>query len=548
MIRSTMPDYPLNVAQIVRHGVEVHGRRRVLTLQPDGSTRVATFAEIGERAAQLAHALSRLGVSSGDRVATFLWNNQEHVEAYVAVPSLGAVLHTLNLRLSADELAYIVNHAEDRVVIVDGSLVPLFAKVLPKVDRVRTVVVTGDGDVAALAESGASVLRYDDFIAGQPAAFEWPEIDETAAAALCYTSGTTGTSKGVAYSHRSIYLHSLGLLGKDSFGLGADDMVLAIVPQFHANAWGSIYGVLMAGSELLLPDRFLQAEPLVRLIETYRPTIALAVPTVWSDVATYLESHPGHDISSLEFVGVGGSAVSRQLIEAFEKHGVTIFQAWGMTETSPLGTIARPARGLGSEERWRIRVTQGRPVAGVEARIVGDDGATLPNDGVAVGELEVRGPWVTVAYFRDETGERFHDGWLRTGDVARIDGDHYVTLTDRSKDIIKSGGEWISTVELEVLLSSHPDVAEASVVGVSDPKWQERPLAAVVVKEGHKVTPEQLCEFLQDKVASWWVPERWAFIDAVPRTSVGKFDKRALRASYAQGDLEVIEIERHHYG
>ena len=542
MVRSTMPDYPLNVAQIVRHGVEVHDRRRVLTLEPGGSTRVATFAEIGERAAQLAHALAGLGVSSGHRVATFLWNNQEHVEAYVAVPLLGAVLHTLNLRLSAEELAYIVNHAEDRVVIVDGSLAPQFAKVLPKVDGVQAVVVTGDGDVSALAESGVSVLRYEDFISAQPTAFVWPEVDETSAAALCYTSGTTGTPKGVAYSHRSIYLHSLALLGKDSFGLGADDMVLAIVPQFHANAWGSIYGALMAGSELLLPDRFLQAEPLVGLIETYRPTIALAVPTVWHDVATFLESHPGHDISSLEFVGVGGTAVSRQLIEAFEKHGVPIFQAWGMTETSPLGLIARPAKGLGDEESWRIRVSQGRPVAGVEARIVADDGATLPNDGVAVGELEVRGPWVTGAYFRDESGERFDDGWLRTGDIARIDRDHYVTLTDRAKDIIKSGGEWISTVELEVLISGHPDVAEASVVGVSDPKWQERPLAAVVVKEGHKVTPAQLCEFLKDKVADWWVPERWTFIGAVPRTSVGKFDKRALRASYAQGELDVIEV------
>ncbi|MCL2396313.1 MAG: long-chain-fatty-acid--CoA ligase, partial [Acidimicrobiaceae bacterium] len=453
MTQSTMPDYPLTVAEIVRHGVTVHGRRRVLTLQPGGATRVASYEEVVERAAQLAQALRWIGVGPGERVATFLWNNQEHVEAYVAVPLLGAVLHTLNLRLSAEELAYIVNHAEDRVVIVDGSLVGSFAKVLPKVDQVPTIVVTGDGDVSALAGSGAAVRRYEEFVAGQPTSFEWPEVDETSAAALCYTSGTTGSPKGVAYSHRSIYLHSLGLLGKDSLQFGADDLVLPIVPQFHANAWGSIYAALLAGSELLLPDRFLQAEPLVGLIETFRPTIALAVPTVWTDVASYLESHPGHDISSLEFVAVGGSAVSRQLIEAFEKHGVPIFQAWGMTETSPLGAVARPPKGLEGEERWRLRVTQGRPVAGIAARIVDDDGRPLPNDGIAVGELEVRGPWVTAAYFRDETGERFHDGWLRTGDIARIDREHFISLTDRSKDIIKSGGEWISSVELEVLIS-----------------------------------------------------------------------------------------------
>ncbi len=471
-----------------------------------------------------------------------MWNNQEHVEAYVGVPSLGAILHTLNVRLSADQVSYIANHAEDRVVIVDGSLVPLFAPILPKLTSVHTVIVTGDDDVSALAGTSTTVHRYEEVMAGQPTTFEWPDLAETDTAALCYTSGTTGNPKGVAYSHRSIYLHSFALLAKDGMQFGSDDTVLAIVPQFHANAWGSIYAAFMAGSELLLPDRFLHAEPLVKLIEAHRPSIALAVPTIWTDVAAFLEAEPGHDISSLEFVAVGGAAVSRHLMEAFDRHDVQIVQAWGMTETSPLAAIARPPKDLTGEDRWSARVTQGRPVMGVEARIVDDQGLTLPNDGSSVGELEVRGPWVTGSYYHDEARDRFDDGWLRTGDIARIDDRHYITLTDRAKDVIKSGGEWISSVELELLIASHPDVADASVIGVPDPKWQERPLAVVVVTGGREVTAQELREFLRGKVARWWLPERWSFADTLPLTSVGKYDKRALRARYADGTLDVIEV------
>ena len=334
----------------------------------------------------------------------------------------------------------------------------------------------------------------------------------------------------------------MAALAKDGFQFGADDMVLTIVPQFHANAWGAIYAAFMAGSELLLPDCFLQAEPLVKLIDSHRPTIAIGVPTIWADVATFLDSHPGYDISSLEFVAVGGSAVPRHLMEAFDKYGVTLTQAWGMTETSPLASIARPAKELTGEDRWAVRVTQGRPVAGVEARIVDDTGLPLPNDGAAVGELEVRGPWITGSYYRNSDPGSFHDGWLRTGDAGHIDSRHYITLTDRIKDVIKSGGEWISSAQLELLIASHPDVADATVIGIPDPKWQERPLAVVVVKEGHQVTPEKLRAFLSGKVAKWWLPERWAFTDAVPRTSVGKYDKRALREQYAKGALNVTGI------
>lgn len=544
-MQSTMMDFPLSTAAVLRHGSRVHPLATVRTLQPDGTVKVGTFADVGRRAAQLANALVECGVVGDQRVATFMWNNQEHVEAYCAVPSMGAVLHTLNVRLTADQLTYIANHAEDQVVIVDGSLVPLLAPVLPTVASVHTVVVTGGGDLAPLRRHGVTVVGYEDFIAGQPDTFDWPEIDERSAAALCYTSGTTGNPKGVAYSHRSTYLHSMAACAADGLRVSADDRILAIVPMFHANAWGLVYAAMMAGADLLMPERFLQAEPLVRLIGSERPTIAGAVPTIWNDVLNFLDSHPGHDVSSLGMVACGGSAVPLHLMQTFEeRYGIEIVQAWGMTETSPLATIARAPAQLNTEEQWRLRATQGRPVAGVELRIMDDAGQVLPHDGVCVGELQVRGPWITGSYYLDLDEDKFHEGWLRTGDVGRVDHRGFVTLTDRTKDVIKSGGEWISSVELELLLAGHPDVLEATVIGVPDDKWQERPLAVVVVRDGREVTPTQLCEFLNGKVAKWWLPERWSFIDEVPKTSVGKFDKKRLRSQHAQGDLVVHDLQR----
>ncbi|WP_183092417.1 MULTISPECIES: long-chain fatty acid--CoA ligase [Nocardioides] len=542
-MKSTMMDVPLTTAAIVRHGARVHGGARVRTLQPDGSVTSGTFAEVGRRSAQLAHALRACGVNGDERVATFMWNNQEHVEAYCAVPSMGGVLHTLNPRLTAEQLAYIGNHAEDRVVIVDGSLAPLLAPVLPQIQSVHTVVVTGQADPTQLRRDGVTVVGYEDFIAGHPGTFDWPDVDERSAAAMCYTSGTTGNPKGVAYSHRSTYLHSMAACAADGLSVTGDDCILAIVPMFHANAWGLVYAAMMAGADLLMPDRFLQAEPLVRLIATEKPTIAGAVPTIWSEVLNYLEANPGQDVSSLGLVACGGSAVPLHLMQAFEeKYGVHIVQAWGMTETSPLATIARPPAALGPDEQWALRATQGRPVAGVELRLVDDEGNELPHNGASVGELQVRGPWVTGAYVADEDGEKFQDGWLRTGDVGRIDERSFVTLTDRAKDVIKSGGEWISSVELELELAGHPDVLEASVIGVPDEKWQERPLAVIVLRDGSEVAPGQLRDFLEGKVAKWWLPERWCFVPEVPKTSVGKFDKKRLRALHADGVLNVIDI------
>jgi fatty-acyl-CoA synthase len=476
-----------------------------------------------------------------------MWNNAEHLEAYLAIPSMGAVLHTLNLRLDPEVIGYIATHAGDDVVIVDATLVPLLAQVLPHAPTIRHVIVTqaagGNEDLTEsdLGGDGRLVHSYDDLLAAQPDSFGWPDLDERSAAAMCYTSGTTGRPKGVVYSHRSAYLHSMGVCMGNVFGLSEQDRVLPVVPMFHANAWGLPYAAVMAGADLIMPDRFLQPEPLVRLIEAERPTLAGAVPTIWNMLLAHVRSHGG-DLSSLRLVPCGGSAVPHALQEAYEKElGVRIVQAWGMTETSPLGSVAHPPAGTPEEESWRYRDTAGRLVAAVEARLVGPDGTVLPNDGEAVGEVEVRGPWVTGAYYKDDDPEKFRDGWLRTGDVGTIDRLGFVTLTDRAKDVIKSGGEWISSMELENALMAHPRVAEAAVIGVPDEKWGERPLATVVLKPGESATAAELRTFLEGKMPHWQLPERWSFITEVPKTSVGKFAKTRIRDAYAHGDYEVIE-------
>ncbi len=538
---STMQDFPLTISSIMRHACELHGDRTVSTATGDGY-RHTTVREVGEQAARLANALRRVGITGDQRVATFMWNNAEHLAAYLAVPSMGAVLHTLNIRLSAEQIAFIANEAEDQVVIADLSLTGVLAPVLPLLETVHTVIAVGDGDVDALSQSGKTVLRYDEVLAAESPEFDWPEVDERSAAAMCYTSGTTGNPKGVVYSHRSSYLHAMMTNTVNAVGLGFTDKVLPIVPMFHANAWGMPYGALMAGAHIVMTDRFLDSKSLIDLIETQRPTVAAAVPTIWNDVLHRLETDPGHDISSLRLVTCGGSAVPTSMMKAFEKdHGVCIVQAWGMTETSPLATIARPLPDADGEQRWAQRSTQGRAVCGVEARIVDDDGNPLPHDGKAVGEVQVRGPWITGAYYHNRDGSTFGDGWLHTGDVGRIDPSGFVTLTDRAKDVIKSGGEWISSVELENHLMGHPAVSTAAVVAVPDERWQERPLAVVVVNDGADVCAKELREYLGDKVVRWWLPERWAFIEEVPLTSVGKFDKKTIRARYAENAYDVVE-------
>jgi fatty-acyl-CoA synthase len=483
-------------------------------------------------------------VTGDQRVGTFMWNNQEHLEAYLAVPAMGAVLHTLNVRLFPDQLAYIIDHAQDLVVLADGSVLPLLAKVLSQTPSVKHVVVNGPTDTSVLDGVDVEVHAWEDLIREQPETFDWAEVPERDAAAMCYTSGTTGNPKGVVYSHRSIYLHSMQVCMGDGFTLNARDRVLAVVPMFHAMAWGLPYAALMVGTSMIMPDRFLTPEPLAALIAAEKPTVAGAVPTIWTGLLAELDKKAelGQpiDVSSLRDVVVGGSACPPALMKAFEeRHGVHITHAWGMTEISPLGSVGQLPANVEGEAAWAYRITQGRLVASVQGRLVAPDGSFAPHDGVAVGEIEIRGPWTTASYYLDDDPDKFHDGWLRTGDVGSITSDGFLSLTDRSKDVIKSGGEWISSVELENALMGHPAVAEASVIGVPDDKWGERPLATVVLREGEKVEVDDLRAFLSDKVAAWQLPERWAFIDEVPKTSVGKFDKKVLRKQYAAGELSI---------
>jgi fatty-acyl-CoA synthase len=547
MIRSTMQDVPLNVGMIFRHGRALHADAEVVTFEGDHSRR-ATFAEVAARAELLAVALRNLGIEPGDCVGTFMWNTQEHLEAYFAVPLQGAILHTLNIRLFPDQLAYIINHAADRVIVVGADLAPALARVADELESVERFVVVGDGDVGPLADAardGVELHRYDDLLAAaDPAAYEFPEIDEWAPAAMCYTSGTTGNPKGVVYSHRSTFMHTIGVSTGTGVPYTWNDRVLPIVPMFHAMAWGAPYAAWMAGADVLMPNRYLQAEPMARYIAEERPTSTCAVPTIWSDLLRYSETHDV-DFSSLQRIMCGGAAVPRALMQAFQdRFGIRMIQAWGLTETSPVAAIAHPPRGVepGSPEEMDWRDKTGRALPGVELRIVGDDDTVLPWDGESVGEIEARGSWIAASYYGDPTPEKFHDGWLRTGDIASMTPNGYLKITDRAKDVIKSGGEWISSVELEGRLLGHPDVVEAAVIAVPDARWDERPLACVVLRDGADVTPEELRDFLADFVAKWQLPERWTFIEEVPKTSVGKFDKKVLRARHADGELVVVEL------
>jgi fatty-acyl-CoA synthase len=529
-------DFALTLNHIRRRMRSCSPEAKVVTLaQPDVVER-ATFTEVSERIDRLARALRRLGVEQGDRIGTFAWNNQRHFELYFAVPCVGAVLHTLNIRLFEEQLTYIVNHAEDRVIFVDASLVPVLEKLAPSFDSVAQYVVMGDGSAGSLPNA----LNYEDLLdqAG-PGEFDYPELDERQAAALCYTSGTTGNPKGVLYSHRSISLHSTATLIRDGLGLCREDSVLAVVPMFHANAWGLPHGAAMAGADLILPDRFLAAEPLARLIDAERPTLMGCVPTIFADLLRYADEHPDVDLSSLSNATCGGSAVPRQLMKDFEeRHDVRIFQAWGMTETSPVATFSRPQEGEHGDAYWNDRAKQGRPLPWVELRLI-DGGGEVAWDGESTGEIEVRGPWIASGYFRElDGGEQFDAGWLRTGDIAAVDEKGFVRITDRAKDVIKSGGEWISSVELENELMSHPDVVEAAVIAKPDERWSERPLCCVVLREQADTNAEDLVEHLRGRVAKWWLPDEFAFVSEIPKTSVGKFDKKVLRGRLADGALE----------
>jgi fatty-acyl-CoA synthase len=531
-----MDDFPLGLGHVRRRMTTVHRATEVVTLLDDeGATRRIDFAALAGRIDRLGGALRRLGVGPGDRVATLCWNVQEHFECYFAVPCLGAVLHTANVRLSAEQIAWTINDAGDRVLIVDAALADLAAEIAGHRTTVEHVVVTGDAVPASLR-----ALPYESLLAAEPEGFDWPEVGETAAAALCYTSGTTGDPKGVLYSHRALVLQALTSSTVDAFGIGGRDRLLAVVPMFHAMGWGLPYICGMVGADLILPGRRLQAPHLASLIERERVTYACGVPTIWADLLRHVDE-TGADLSTLRRAPCGGSAVSIELMQAFdERHGVEIVQGWGMTECLAGAAVAADP-GPEDPRRWEMRTRAGRAVPLVEARVVGEDGRELLWDDESSGELQVRGPVAARRYYSGATATT-PDGWMRTGDVATIHPDGWIRIVDRVKDVIKSGGEWISSIELEAALSAHPDVREVAVIARPDERWGERPVVCVTLARA--VAPSDLRARMAVGLPRWQLPDDFAVLDELPRTSVGKLDKKALRRLLEAGDLPFVTIAK----
>jgi fatty-acyl-CoA synthase len=531
-------DFQLNLSTLYDRSVRLYPDQEILSVEADRTLTRTNYGEVDARVRRLASALGGLGVAMGDAVATFAWNNRRHHELYWATTNTGLICHTINIRLFADQVAYIVNHAGDRVLFVDPDLVPLLAPVVPQLETVATYVVMG----TEAAERIPGSIAYEDLIADASEHGQWPELDERSPMMLCYTSGTTGNPKGVAYTQRSTYLHTISNLA--NIAMGPTDNVLPVVPMFHASAWGYPFMAVTQGAKLTYPGPDLSAEGLVRLFETEKVTFSAGVPTVWLGIKQYLEAHPEADVSSIRAFLCGGSAVPRAMIEWFQaERGIRVVQGWGMTETNPVASTALLKPEM---EAWDLQrqldflETAGVPIAGLEVKIVDEVGEELPQDGEAFGELLIRGPWIAAEYYRDpRSAQSFEDGWMRTGDVAKITPEGYIRITDRAKDVIKSGGEWISSIDLENAIMAHPDVAEATVVGLKHVKWQERPAAFVVLREGATSDEAAIQAFLGERVASWWIPDRIVFIDQIPKTGTGKFDKKVVRDQYA--DLFIEE-------
>jgi fatty-acyl-CoA synthase len=535
MLEGLTQDYQLTIPAILKRADELYSEREVVTRRPDKSFHRYTYADFVSRSKKLAVALRGLGVESGDRVGTLAWNTYQHLEAYFGVPCSGAVLHTLNPRLHEDDLAYIANHAEDKVFMVDEPLLPIFEKFRENAETIEHVIVFNYGDEPV----PEGMISYEELLEGADEnEFEYPELDERQAAALCYTSGTTGRPKGALYSHRGVVLHSLMSATGNAFSLSDNDVVLPIVPMFHVNAWGLPYTATLAGSKQVLPGQHLDPASLIEDYEQEEVTFTAGVPTVFLAMLQALDQESEtHDLSALRSMVIGGAAAPKGVIKAYkERHGIDVIHAWGMTEMAPIGSVANitpEIKALSEEEQLEYRAKQGYPTPFVEVRARGDEGF-VPWDGETMGELEVRGPSIIKSYFNTEEGDdKFSEGgWFRTGDIVTIDQYGFIQITDRDKDLVKSGGEWISSVELENALMAHPAVAQAAVIAIPHEKWDERPLAAIVLKEGESVTADDLKEHLKGDFANWWLPDAYEFVEEIPQTATGKFLKMKLRDQF----------------
>jgi acyl-CoA synthetase (AMP-forming)/AMP-acid ligase II len=532
----TMQKTPLLMHRLMDRGAMLQPEVEVQTATATG-VRSQTMLETRNRAHQLAHALKEAGVEIGDRVATFMWNGARHLEAYHAIACMGAVIHTLNIRLSPVDLDYIINHAEDKVIIVDADVLPLLEKLADKMPTVKKIIVAAEPGFENWSTSLPDAVDYEEFIKDKPKKYDWPEIDENSAMGLCYTSGTTGKPKGVMYTHRANYLHTISIAMTDVMGLSATDTLLGIVPMFHANAWGLPWVATMLGMKQVYPHRFMVPDHLARLIMDCDVTISAGVPTIWQGIKGLVEANPGkYKFASLGRLTCGGSAPPPSLIEWFwNELGVEMVQGWGMTETSPLATISRRTSkrkhlAMSDAERAANQAKAGLPIPGLEIEIFDDKWNPMPHDGKAFGELLIRGPWICSEYFNNPQPDKFHDGWLITGDVAKIDAEGYVIITDRSKDLIKSGGEWISSVDLENHIVGLAGVAQACVVAHPHPKWDERPVALVINKPGAEVTAAQVVAHCESKFARWQLPDDVLFVSSIPLTATGKMDKKVVRA------------------
>lgn len=535
-----MQDWPLLVSKFLEHAAVNHPNREIFSMLPEGGEFRYNYTGLSDRAKKCAQALEKMGVQQGDRVATLAWNTHRHMEIWFGASGLGAVTHTVNPRLFPEQLVYIMNHAEDKVLMLDVTFVPLIEKIAPMLKTIEHyVIMVGRDHMPETSLSGA--LSYEELLEAEEGDYTWPTFDENTACSLCYTSGTTGNPKGVLYSHRSNFLHTLLALSGDTLGVGANTTILPVVPMFHANAWGIPYAAAGAGAKLVLNGPHHEPEMLHNLMMQEGVTMTAAVPTIWLGMLKYLEA-TGKDCGKLSMVTIGGSACPRSMIQAFqEKYGVRVNHAWGMTETSPLGSLGSEnaaIEGLSEEEKLDVQCKQGRSVLGVEMRIQDDDGNELSRDGQSSGHLMVRGPWVVDSYFKGEGGTVLDENnWFDTGDVACIDEYGYMQITDRAKDVIKSGGEWISSIDLENAAVGHPDVAEAAVIGIAHPKWDERPLLVIVPEGDKKVGHKEMTEYLSDKVAKWWLPDDTAHVEELPHTATGKVSKKTLREQFSDYSL-----------